>query len=166
MNKVETFKDFGKIPAPKEFSEFCEFTSSELGNRGEMSQSDGTKYLASVLTKADKSWQELNIPAGIKIDVKLVELALCEFSKYVRFSAQGVGNKKYKSRSHLDKNSKCHPCLQSTDPTTSKMLQELYYCIFCNRPVQESCKAGDKKNLEMPGIESGLRLRIIDGLLF
>ena len=131
-----------------------------------MSQSDGTKYLASVLTKADKSWQELNIPAGIKIDVKLVELALCEFSKYVRFSAQGVGNKKYKSRSHLDKNSKCHPCLQSTDPTTSKMLQELYYCIFCNRPVQESCKAGDKKNLEMPGIESGLRLRIIDGLLF
>ena len=30
--KVETFKDFGKIPGPKEFTEFCEFTSSLLEN--------------------------------------------------------------------------------------------------------------------------------------
>ena len=32
MNKVETFKEFGKIPRPNELSEFCEFTSIVLAN--------------------------------------------------------------------------------------------------------------------------------------
>ena len=57
----------------------------------------GAQFLAKVLQFADQAWLELNIPPEIKIDVKLVEHALCQFNKYCRFADQGVPPQKIKS---------------------------------------------------------------------
>ena len=46
----------------------------------------GAQFLAKVLQFADQAWLELNIPQEIRIDVKLVEHALCEFNKYCRWT--------------------------------------------------------------------------------
>jgi len=94
------------------------------------SSTDILSILTTISKEADErvSWQ---LPPPIKINCKLVEHALCEFSKFHRYATEDGQKQLFRSRQHLD-DTKCVIC--SIPTVSNKVL-----CILCNRTFHLSC---------------------------
>ena len=73
----------------------------------------------------------LDLPAPLRINCKLIEHALSEFSKYVRFSKQPP-TKDWKSRAFLDQLAECIMC-------SSPRVEDKLFCLLYNRLFHAGC---------------------------
>lgn len=90
-----------------------------------------TQFLTEVVRQADQNWVSLQVPPPLKINSKMIEHALCEFSKYCRFADSAPTRRLFKSRSGLDDQKECRVCLEKGG---NKM-----FCLLCNRMSHSSC---------------------------
>ena len=95
--------------------------------------------LAKIVREAEEACNDddgklcLGLPAPLKINSKLIEHALCEFSKYVRFSAKSeISRKVWKSRAHLDTIKHCIVC-------TAVGGDGAVFCLLCNQMLHSAC---------------------------
>ncbi|XP_023344067.1 uncharacterized protein LOC111713446 isoform X2 [Eurytemora carolleeae] len=94
------------------------------------------KKLTVIIKQADSKYSSLSIPPPLKINCKLVEHALCEFSKYCRF-ANEVPKKKFTSRAWLDDSKKCEICHEVA--RYGNLVSSNLLCILCNRKFHTEC---------------------------
>ena len=81
---------------------------------------------------------------GQSLTLKEIEHALCEFSKWQRIErsvyagARRPGQRRRKSRSHLDDDLRCQLCSEKLSKATNIML-----CITCNQGYHKECLDGN-----------------------
>jgi len=93
-----------------------------------------TRTLTKITAEAVRSgWISLSLPSPLVINCKMVEHALCEFSKYVRFASQGIDHKPFVSRAIMDNVEECVVCASEKKSSIN------FFCLLCNRKFHQDC---------------------------
>ena len=98
-----------------------------------------------MIRQVEEGSSQLNLPAPLTVNVKLVEHALCEFSKYCRFATQEkISGPFYTSLAPGDREKKCEVYGEKCGSS------KVFSCLLCLRSYHTQCT---KQNREVLGHE-------------
>ena len=90
--------------------------------------------LTEIIRQVEEGSSQLNLPAPLTVNVKLVEHALYEFSKYCRFATQEkISGPFYTSLAAGDRVKKCEVCGEKCGSS------KVFSCLLCLRRCHMQC---------------------------